>query len=184
MLIGAWSLFQGTGNKTADDNAAYISPAFTIEKGKAPGMTWKLLSDSKGEKEYAIVFAKEDEVLSGLTDFAAQQHIVSARFTGIGALKDGTLGYLDTKRNQYKPYTFHQQVELVSMVGDVALYNGTPVVHAHCGVALPDGSLKGGHLIKAVTYPTVEVFMTAFATPLQKAMDKETGLKLINPELK
>jgi predicted DNA-binding protein with PD1-like motif len=44
--------------------------------------------------------------------------------------------------------------------------------------------MQGGHLVKAITYPTVELFMTVFSTPLQKTLDNETGLKLIQTDLK
>jgi predicted DNA-binding protein with PD1-like motif len=171
-------------NIAAQQCTSYLSPSAAVAKGKAPGLTWKLLSDSNGVKEYALVFAKGDEVLSGLTDFAAQQHVASARFTAIGALKEGTFGWFDPKQKQYKLNTIHQQMELISMVGDIANYEGSPVVHAHCGVSLSGGSMLGGHLIEAIAYPTVELFMTVYPTPLQKELDPETGLKLIHPELK
>jgi uncharacterized protein len=167
----------------AQDTSSYISPFAPVAKGKAPGMTYKLLSDNKGIKEYVLVFAKSDEVLSGVSDFAAQQHVASARFTGIGALKEATVGWFDPGRKSYKLNLIRQQVELVSLIGDIGLYNGIPVVHTHFSVGFPDGSMKGGHLIAAVTYPTVELFMTVFPTALQKKLDKETDLKLIHPEI-
>lgn len=182
-LIGAASFFHPLP-ALAQDTSAYISPSIPVAKGKAPGLTWKLLSDNKDAKEYVLVFAKGDEVLSGITDFAAQQHVAAARFTAIGALNEVTLGWFDPQHKLYKPNNIHQQMEMVSLIGDIAVYNGNPVVHAHCGVALQDGSMQGGHLFKAVTNPTVELFMTVFNTPLEKAVDKETGLKLIHPELK
>jgi len=162
---------------------SYMPPSAAVAKGKAPGLTWKLLSDNNGIKQYVLVFAKGDEVLSGITDFAAKQHIVSARFTAIGALKEGTFGWFDPERKQYKLNTIRQQMELVSLIGDIATYNGIPVVHAHCGVSISDGCVEGGHLVEAITYPTVELFMTTYQTPLEKALDKETDLKLIHPEL-
>jgi hypothetical protein len=184
MFIVTSLLLQMATNAVSQDSTLYMSPSAAVAKGKAPGMTWKLLSDNNGVKEYAIVFAKDDEVLSGTTGFAVQQHVASARFTAIGALKEGTFGWFDPKRNQYKLNTIRQQIELVSLIGDIANYNGIPVVHTHCSVALADGSMQGGHLVKAITYPTVELFMTVFSTPLQKTLDNETGLKLIQTDLK
>jgi uncharacterized protein len=167
----------------SQDATSYMSPLTPIEKGKAPGMTYKLLSDNKGTKEYVLVFAKNDEVLSGISDFAAQHHILSARFTAIGALRETTMAWFDLNRKSYKLNVIHQQVELTSLIGDIALYNGNPVVHTHFSIGFPDGRVEGGHLIEAVTYPTVELFMTVFPTALQKKLDKETDLKLIHPEI-
>ena len=58
-----------TATKNVDE--ATISPARPIPAGGAPGMEVKLVSDAPGgEKVYAVIFGKGDEVLSGLTDFA------------------------------------------------------------------------------------------------------------------
>jgi len=160
----------------AQDTSSYSSPFTPVAKGKAPGMTYKLLSDKKGVKEYVIVFAKGDEILSGISDFAALHHIMSAHFTAIGALSQATTAWFDPERKSYKLNHIHQQVELISLIGDIAMYNGAPVIHAHYSVGFADGSMQGGHLIEAITYPT-------FPTPLQKELDKETDLKLIHPEI-
>jgi predicted DNA-binding protein with PD1-like motif len=168
----------------AQDAASYMSPFTAVERGHAPGMTYRLLSDNNGTKEYVLVFAKGDEVISGITDFAVQQRIVSARFTAIGALQEATIAWYDRGLKSYKLMPIDRQVELASLIGDIALYNNMPVIHAHCSLGLPDGSTKAGHVMKAVTYPTVELFMTVFPTPLHKEVDTETDLKLIHPELK
>jgi predicted DNA-binding protein with PD1-like motif len=165
---------------TAQDTTQYMSPFKPVTTGKAPGMKYQLLSDSKDIKEYVLIFAKGDEVLSGISDFAVQHHITAARFTAIGALKRATTGWFDLSHKSYKLNEINQQVELISLIGDIALYNGKPAVHAHYSVGFPDGSVQGGHLIEAVTFPTVELFMTVFTQPLQKELDKETDLKLIN----
>ena len=164
-------------------DTTYRSPFTPIEKGKAPGMTYKLLADNNGVKEYAIVFAKGDEVSSGLSDFAAKEHVSSARFTAIGALKHSVTAWFDADRKEYKLNPINQQGELISLIGDIALYDGKPALHTHFCVGFPDGSVQGGHLIEAVTFPTVELFMTVFPTPLQKKLDEETDLELIHPEI-
>lgn len=74
----------------------------------------------------------------------------------------------------------HAQVELISLIGDIALFNGKPVVHAHFSIGHSDGSMKGGHLIAAYTNPTVELFITVEPAILRKKVDMTTGLKLIN----
>jgi predicted DNA-binding protein with PD1-like motif len=168
----------------AQDITQYLSPHAMVDKGKAPGMDWKLLSDKNGVKEFVLIFTKGDEVLSGISDFAIKNHITSARFTGIGALKSATTAWFDLQKKSYKLNQVNQQVELVSLIGDIALFNNQPAIHAHLSIGLPDGSTRGGHLIEAICYPTVELFMTAFSTPLQKELDKETDLKLIHPEIK
>jgi uncharacterized protein len=162
-------------------DAGYLPPTAPVASGKAPGMKVRLLSESAGLKNYAIVFAKGDEVTSGLTDFARQYQVKSARFTAIGAFSNATVAWFDDSRKQFKLIPIKEQVELVSMIGDVALSNNKPAVHTHVALASSDGTVRGGHLIEARVFPTLELFLTAYTTPLEKKLDESTGLMLIDP---
>ncbi len=158
----------------------YQSPDKPVEKGKAPGLTYKLLTDQDGVKTYVLIFAKGDEVLSGLTDFATQQHIVAGHFSAIGAFQRVTTAWFDPAKKLYRLNPIGGPVELVSLLGDVGLSDGKPVIHSHISVGHPDGRVEGGHLIEAYVFPTVELFLTTYPTPLQKEKDAETDLHLFN----
>jgi uncharacterized protein len=156
----------------------YLSPSAPVATGKAPGMKVRLLAENRGVKSYAIVLAKGDEVMSGVTDFAKQNKVTSARFSR------ATVAWFDDSRKEFKLVSIEQQVELVSMIGDIALSGDQPAVHTHVSVASSDGALRGGHLISAFVFPTLELFMTVYPTPLHKQLDEATGLKLIDPSVK
>ena len=147
-------------------------------------MKVRLLAENKGVKKYAIVLAKGDEVMSGLTDFARQNNVTSASFTAIGAFSHATVAWFDDNRKEFKLIPIKQQVELISMTGDIALSGEQPIVHTHVAVASSDGTVRGGHLIEAEVFPTVELFLTVYPTALHKQLDEATGLKLIDPFLK
>ena len=119
--------------------------------------------------------------MSGLTDFARQNKVTSASFTAIGAFSHATVAWFDGNKKEYKLIPIKQQVELVSMVGDIALSGDQPAVHAHVSLAASDGTVRGGHLIEAYVFPTLELLMTVYPTPLHKQLDEATGLKLIDP---
>ena len=70
------------------------------------------------------------------------------------------------------------------MIGDIALVNNKPAVRTHVSVASSDGTVQGGHVINAFVFPTLELFMTTYATPLHKQPDEATGLELIDPRSK
>ena len=163
--------------KTSD----YQATDKPVPPGLAPGLTFKLLSDQGGVRAYSLVFAKGDEVLSGLTDFAAAQHVQAGTFTAIGGFERATTAWYDLANKAFLLHHVQGPVELVSLLGDVALFNGQPVIHAHLAVGYPDGRMEGGHLIEAYTFPTVELFLTAYPTPLDKQADPETALDLIDP---
>ena len=170
--------------RNGGQDEAYVSPSAPVATGKAPGMKVRLLSEKGGVKNYAIILAKGDEVMSGLTDFARQNKVTSASFTAIGAFSHATVAWFDDGRKEFKLIPIEQQVELVSMIGDIALLNDQPAVHTHVAVASSDGTVRGGHVINAFVFPTLELFMTVYPTPLHKESDKATGLKLIDPLLK
>ena len=80
-----------------------INPTRPIPTGKAPSMQVKLIKDTPEEKTYVIVFLKGDEVLSGLTDFAAKYKVSDAHFTSIGAISSATTAWLDLNKKMYRP---------------------------------------------------------------------------------
>jgi len=170
--------------RSRGQDQGYVSPSAPVATGKAPGMKVRLLSENAGVKHYAIILAKGDEVMSGLTDFARQNKVTSASFTAIGAFSHATVAWFDDARKEFRLIPIEQQVELVSMIGDIALVNDQPAVHTHVALASSDGTVRGGHVINAFVFPTLELFMTVYPTPLHKESDEATGLKLIDPLLK
>ena len=139
------------------------------------------LLDASGARTWALVFDKADEPVSGLTAFAKAQALGGAHFTAIGAFSEVTLGYFDRKTRDYKKIPLREQVEVLSLIGDVALDRGEPKVHAHVVVGRADGEARGGHLLEARVWPTLEVVLTESPRHLRKRHDPETGLALIDP---
>jgi predicted DNA-binding protein with PD1-like motif len=167
--------------KTRMINDGFLSPSRQVPVGLAPGMKVKLVKDTPDEKVYTVVFYKGDEVLSGLTDFAITKSVGDAHFTGIGAVSSATLGWLDVPKKIYHRISVPDQVEVLSLIGDVAIFNGNPVVHMHAVLGHHDGTTTGGHVFELVANPTVEVFVTVNTVPLKKRPDDASGIKLIDP---
>jgi uncharacterized protein len=142
-------------------------------------MKSKLIHDHQGEKTFALIFETGDEAMSALVEFAKANHLGASHFTAIGAFRDVTLGYFDWETKEYRKIPVSQQVEVLSLIGDVALKDGEPKVHAHVVVGLPDGSTRGGHLIEAHVRPTLELILTESPAHLRKEIDEESGLALI-----
>jgi len=170
--------------QTTTQDEGYVSTSAAVATGKAPGMKFRLLSENDGVKQYAIVLAKGDEVMSGLMDFARQNKVASASFTAICAFSHATVAWFDDSKKEFKLNPINEQVELTSMIGNIALVKGQPAVHTHVSVASSDGTVRGGHVINAFVFPTLELFMTVYPTALHKERDAATGLMLINPAVK
>jgi uncharacterized protein len=131
-------------------------------------------------KTFALVFDKGDEVVSGLTEFARAHRLSASRFTAIGAFRNVTVGYFLPDQKEYRRIPIQEQVEVLSLVGDVTLdEHGEPTVHAHAVVGKSDGSAHGGHLLEAHVSPTLEVVVEEAPGHLARRLDPETGLAVI-----
>ena len=134
----------------------------------------------KSPKTFILVFKMGDELAKGLTKFAEEQNLSAASFKAVGALSSVRLGWFSWETKKYEPsVTLDEQVELLSLIGDVALYEAKPVVHAHAVVGKKDGTAHGGHLLEAHIRPTCEVVLTESPAHLQKHVDPDSGLVLI-----
>ena len=180
LIFTASAQFCHSGGAQLPDDSL-ISPSRPVPMGKAPGMQVKQVKDTPDEKVYAVIFLKGDEALSGLTDFVIQHKIQDAHFTGIGAVSSATLAWLDPANKIYHRIPVADQVEVLSLSGDVATFNGKPIVHMHAVLGGPNGSPIGGHVFELNVNPTLEVFMTTNTTPLKKRPDDASGMKLIDP---
>jgi predicted DNA-binding protein with PD1-like motif len=180
ILIGIAGLTGYSQEKGGD----YVAPSEAVPRGKALKMQVQLLNPGEPTKQYAVIFYQGDEAFSGLLEFAEKYHVTSAHFTAIGALNGATLAWFDPQRKMYKKIPINGQHEVIGMSGDIALYQGKPVVHTHMVVGNPDGTTQGGHVLEAYVAPTLEVMVTEDPVTMQKRFDPATDLTLIDPALK
>lgn len=133
-------------------------------------------------RTFVLVFDADDEVVNGILSWARHAGVSAASFTGLGAFRSATLGYFDLDRRDYDRIQVDEQVELLSLIGNIALAGDELKVHAHVVVGRRDGAALGGHLLEARVRPTLEMVVTEAAAPLRRRMDPETGLPLLDPE--
>jgi uncharacterized protein len=135
---------------------------------------------TQGERTFAVVFDKDDEVMAGLTAFIRDHNVTAGRFTAIGAFRELTLGFFDWEKKQYQKIPIREQVEVLSLVGDIALKDEQPTLHAHVVVGKADGTAHGGHLMEGYVRPTLEVMLVESPNFLRRTHDEESGLALID----
>jgi predicted DNA-binding protein with PD1-like motif len=141
-------------------------------------MRSKILNEA-GERSFALVFETGDEPMSLLERFARENNVTAARFTAIGAFREVVVGYFDWERKEYVRIPIHEQVEVLSLVGDIAIGDKGPKIHAHVVLGKRDGSAHGGHLLEAKVRPTLEVVLTESPAVLVRKHDAASGLALI-----
>lgn len=135
---------------------------------------------AENPKTFVVILDTDDEILSSLKDFAQTKHLGGSSFKAIGALRDVELGWFDWESKKYKTAVkLQEQVELLSLIGDIALKDDEPQIHAHLVIGRQDGTAHGGHLLSATVRPTCEIVITESPQHLQKQIDPESGIALI-----
>jgi uncharacterized protein len=131
-------------------------------------------------KTIVVILDTGDEILSSLKSVARTQDLAGSSFKAIGALSDVELGWFNWETKKYQTAVkLKEQIELLSLIGDIALRDDEPEVHAHLVIGRRDGTAHGGHLLRAIVRPTCEIVITENPQHLQKEIDPESGIALI-----
>lgn len=140
----------------------------------------RLSSDSGAV--FVLIGEPEGDAFQLISDFAKNNRLSAAQLTGVGAFRRATVGWFDREAKEYQHLPVDQQCELLSLVGDIALADDGPQVHAHGVLGLPDGTTRGGHLLGGEIWPTLEVVVRETQDVLRKTSHPELGLALIDPD--
>ena len=143
-------------------------------------MQRKLVHEAAGGRVYVAVLESGEEVSECLQRLAEEESLSAAQVTAIGAFRDATLAFFDWESKAYEEIPVDEQVEVLSLNGDIALdEHDRPKLHLHTVLGCRDGSTMGGHLMGAHVRPTLEVVITESPAFLRRVQDSNTGLALI-----
>jgi len=121
-----------------------------------------------------------EEVVSLLSEFVRREGVRGGFFIAFGAFSRVRLRYFDTESQQYRDNEVNQQVEVVSLMGNIACKeDGSPMLHVHAAVGDRQGKTYSGHLGEAIVRPTLELFLTRLDGELHRQKDPGTGLELL-----
>lgn len=139
------------------------------------------LAESHGIRTFAVVLDPGEEAFACLTRFASDNGITGASITAIGAFETATLAWFDVASKAYRDIPVTAQSEVLSIIGDIAKDDeGKPSLHAHAVLGFEDGSTKGGHLVKGIVRPTLEVVVMETPQHLHRRKRPELGVALID----
>jgi uncharacterized protein len=128
----------------------------------------------------AIRLDPGEEVLTRLTEFVQESNLSGGTISGIGAVKNATLGFYDLHRREYLRRDFPDEMELVSFTANVTWVEDKPFIHAHATLSGSDFLARSGHLFSAEIAVTGEFFFSPSDHKLRRVLDERTGLKLIS----
>lgn len=144
-------------------------------------MKTALLHEHHGLRTFAVVLQTGDEAIESLRTFAADQKLSGSHFTALGAFSELVVAYFDWPTKKYRNIPIAEQVEALSLVGDIGrMDDGGVKIHAHVVVGKADATALGGHLVSGRVRPTLEFVVTETPHYLRRRMDPESGLALID----
>ena len=130
---------------------------------------------------WVAVLDPGEEVKTALTGFARDHKVQAASFIALGAFERATIAYFEWDKKRYKPIPIDEQVEVVTLAGDIVRNEkNEPDVHAHAVLGLSDGSTRGGHLQQGIVRPTLEITITETPGHLVRRMQPGLGIALID----
>jgi predicted DNA-binding protein with PD1-like motif len=148
-----------------------------------PGACMKtaLLHEVDGLRTIALVLEQGEEAAATLVSFAVEHRLGTSHFTAIGAFSRAVVAYFDWSTKRYHHVAIDEQVEVLSLVGDIVIERERPNVHAHVVLGKADASAHGGHLVEGHVRPTLEVIVTETPRHLRRRFDPDSELALIDP---
>src|SRR5207237_10689187 len=109
------------------------------------------------QRRFLLVFEKGDDVLATLRAFAEANAVRGASFVALGAFSSATIAYWNPATKEYEKIDVAEQVEVLSLVGNVGVDGAETKIHAHVTLGRRDGAAIGGHLLAATVFPTLEM---------------------------
>jgi predicted DNA-binding protein with PD1-like motif len=140
-----------------------------------------LLHEHGGLRTYVVVLATGDEAAAALASVAREYRLGASHFSAIGAFQRAVVAYFDWPSREYTHIAIDEQVEVLTLGGDITVEHGEPRVHAHVVVGKSDGTAHGGHLVEGHVRPTLEIVLTELPRHLQRRFDPASKLALIDP---
>ena len=128
---------------------------------------------------YVLLLSKGEKIVESITNFCSKNNINAAQFNAIGALKEVELGSYNLETKAYKWKKAEAELEIGNITGNVAVFEGETLVHAHATVSDNEMHAFGGHLKEATVGASCEIFLTRLQGKLERKYDDVTGLKLL-----
>jgi len=138
----------------------------------------QIIFDSQNK---SILRIDKGEECLGILQSLAEEKNLSFTFSIIGACSLVELGFFAPKTKEYFSKEFNaDSIEIVSLNGTVAYFEGKPVVHAHGVFSNENYETFGGHIVKLIISLTGETVIDWLPEKIIKKYDDETGLKLLS----
>lgn len=135
----------------------------------------------KVDGKIVLRLQRGEEIIASLTELCKKEKIGLASISGIGACDRAVIGLYKMDEQRYVKTLIEEDMELVSLNGNVTLSaDGEVYIHCHAAFGAEGGKLFGGHLNEAVISGTAEIFIDVIGGAVKRTVDAETGLNVFD----
>lgn len=132
--------------------------------------------------DYIVKLEVGDKVHDSILDFCDKEGVETGWITGLGAIKDISLGYYNLKTMQYGFQKYSEVYEVMGLIGNIALVNDKPFLHIHTSISDENNITLSGHLEYATVAVTLELRITAYRESINRYFEDAVGLRLLKCE--
>ena len=128
---------------------------------------------------FLITLKPGGQVRKALEQACLDWGIQSGAVSGIGGVCQVELGYWRASQADYQRKRLEGNFELLTLLGNISIYQGRPFAHLHVTLADENLNLVGGHFFEATVTATVELFLTP-CEPIERHWNAQIGAALWN----
>ena len=118
-------------------------------------------------------------MIEGIKEFCKEYRIEAAFFQAIGAANEVELAWYDLGAKQYVSTLFQENLEIISLTGNVSKMDNNVVIHIHGVFSNKAMETKGGHVNKAMVSGACEITLWRFKGTINRVFNEDTGLNLM-----
>ena len=137
-----------------------------------------VLKECKQGPIYQGSLDKGTEIINGLSHVMKMRNITTGMISGIGAVIEAQLGYFNAETKSYEKKLFQENMEIVSLKGNISFKDDELFPHLHVVLSRRDFSAVGGHLFSGTVYAFEFEIISFPNMTLVREFDKDTGLFL------
>ncbi len=125
---------------------------------------------------------KGEELVASIMNVVKEYQVKLGSVIGIGATNKVTIGLYDVSKQQYHSKEYTGNFEIAPVAGNISTMNNEPYLHLHINICDEQHHSYGGHLNSAIISATCECVIDVIDGSIDRIVDKETGLNLLNIE--
>jgi hypothetical protein len=137
-----------------------------------------VLREYKTGAVYQGSLDKGTDIINGLTAVLKKNNITAGMVSGIGAVSEAQIGYFNAQTKIYEMKSFQENMEIVSLKGNISVKDRAIFPHLHVVLSGRDFHAVGGHLFSGTVYAFEFEVVPFENTPFVREFDENTGLFL------